>query len=563
MNPSIYLREDIRDKTVPELKIICSDLGLDTTNTKTKTGLVNLILDKQPNAHLLSWTVAKIREECRKHNIEIDGKESKNTCLKLLSTKKLDAPEVKSFSIVVPKKDGLVVPKINKSFTDSVTVQKIYEELLPKVKKVEVPKVQRWEYKKIKTCLTPPIKQKEAKPKVVQEPSFTITLEELLKEIENPQFIRDFKKSLEDLMKEKEVIYNKKLKELTTENADMNLRIKKMQQAGISDRAIEDIFPYRNTIVGYIIDIQIIIQAIQSKRISITEQKVKDNLLEAITNQEEGIQSLIGRNGVKNQIAAQLYSFSKGYKTFVGSFNNIIIFGAAGVGKTALAKVIAFVFSRVGVMIKNSVKMTTRSDFIGSYIGQTAPKTRAVLMSTLEAVLFIDEAYQLSPFNNDPGARDFGPEAVTEIVNFLDKFVGLSIVIAAGYEEQMKKGFLGANEGMSRRFPFRYNLFSYKNNELTDILLNNLIRKLPPGVEIDYKIRNYIYSLICDIKCIHPEVFCNQAGDMLNLSASISKIINASYKIKWENDIFWSNKLIINAGFDDFLSVKDTTIILK
>ncbi len=41
--------------------------------------------------------------------------------------------------------------------------------------------------------------------------------------------------------------------------------------------------------------------------------------------------------------------------------------------------------------------MATRAELIGSFVGSTAPKTRKILFDTLEGILFIDEAYSLTP----------------------------------------------------------------------------------------------------------------------------------------------------------------------
>jgi hypothetical protein len=224
---------------------------------------------------------------------------------------------------------------------------------------------------------------------------------------------------------------------------------------------------------------------------------------------------------------------------------------------TAIAKVLAFVFSRVGILARGTVKIATRTELVGQYIGQTAPRTRSVLVETLEGILFIDEAYQLTQCPDEKvGSKDFGGEAVTEIVNFLDKYIGMSIVIVAGYEGVMTRCFMTFNEGLPRRFPFRYVLSPYSDAELTDILVNNLKRKVPEDVKIDDETSNFLFSMITKLRTEVPDSLKNQAGDMLNLSAQLNKSITSSFKIRWQNGNLSHNIPIMLVGFDDFLNTK-------
>jgi hypothetical protein len=50
-----------------------------------------------------------------------------------------------------------------------------------------------------------------------------------------------------------------------------------------------------------------------------------------------------------------------------------------------------------------------RDDLVGEYIGQTAPKTQAVLSRAMGGVLFIDEAYTLYRTHD---SKDYGPRSV-------------------------------------------------------------------------------------------------------------------------------------------------------
>lgn len=399
--------------------------------------------------------------------------------------------------------------------------------------------------------------------KFVKKPvRISITLEELRKELENPDFIKNFSQSVRDLMIAKSGVYSKKKIEIEREYEALSKKVKILKSTGTDDRAIRDMYPGFDGLKVFIIDLGDLADLTRAKSRNIVENEIKENLREAIDDPEFGLSSIVGRKDIKNKLASQIYSFSKGYKTFLGSFNNMVITGDAGVGKSHTAQIIAFVFSKIGVLAKNVIKIVSRTDLIGQYIGQTGPRTRSALIETLEGVLFIDEAYQLteSPEVRAQGSKDFGGEAVTEIVNFLDKFIGLNIVIVAGYENLMTKNFMSFNEGLPRRFPFRYALAPYSNSELADILLTNLRRRVPDSIDINDDVANFLFSFIEKIQEELPFAFKNQAGDMLNLATSLNKAICGSFKIKWDSKSLKNNIQILMSGIDDFLDPKGVNV---
>lgn len=105
------------------------------------------------------------------------------------------------------------------------------------------------------------------------------------------------------------------------------------------------------------------------------------------------------------------------------------------------------VFFDMGFLSAVEVVECSASDLIGSYVGQTGPKTRAQLEKALGKVLFVDEAYRLAEGN-------FATEAINELVDLLTKptFMDKIVVILAGYDNDINN-LLSVNPGLASRFP--------------------------------------------------------------------------------------------------------------
>ena len=402
--------------------------------------------------------------------------------------------------------------------------------------------------------------KKETNPSIpIKEgiPRISITLPEFILEIEKEVFITNFTISVEKLMKYKLTFYKIKITELKKEFDKLKRKVSELMKNGVGEKTIKEKYPLFDFYPCFILDLEDIVKTIIERLLSLNKENIKKSLKECIENQEKGLESLISRDEIKNSLVSQLYSFSKSYKTFTNSFNNICLLGNAGCGKTHAAKVISYVFSKSGILATDNVKIVSRADLVGQYIGQTAPRTQSILLQMLEGVLFIDEAYQLSPPDSEK-SNDYGLECITEIVNFTDKYIGMSVVIVAGYENLMIKNFFKCNEGLCRRFPHRVILRDYTILELTDILVCFLENK---DIEISEKIANYLFSMLNFLKNENSSVFSNQAGDMLNLGSSIEKCIHSSYKIKWSTINLKNNLPIIKEGFSRFLDTKGYEIM--
>lgn len=378
-----------------------------------------------------------------------------------------------------------------------------------------------------------------------------ITYTQLLTEIEKPVFIVKVANTIRDLIGYKYTKYvdlhqlNSKL------YTNLKKRVDKLRDNGHSAEDISEIIPIYKNLASILLNLEDMIERLKNHKV--TNLSVKNGLLVALTDKEYGLASLVGREEIKNIISGQIYSLSHGRFIFTEHFNNIRIYGGPGVGKTTLAKILGYVFSKIGILVKGDVRCVTAVDFIGSYIGQTAPKTVSLLMDSLESVLFVDEAYQLA---GSTKSYSYASDSITEIVNFTDKYIGLGIIIVAGYEDRMGE-FMKSNDGLLRRFPYLYNLRPYTNEELANILTIKLKKSLPSTIIIDENTKNFLLKIISKL----GGRLKNQAGDMLNLASSISRSICSAYKVKWVNGRIKNNTVILLEGVNNFLLSLDGEII--
>lgn len=191
---------------------------------------------------------------------------------------------------------------------------------------------------------------------------------------------------------------------------------------------------------------------------------------EGSNNHAEELSKLIGLTSVKTEInnlynLVTVQKMREYNKMKISSISYHCVFtGNPGTGKTTVARIVADIYKDLGVIKKGHLVETDRSGLVGEYVGQTAPKTNAIIDSALDGVLFIDEAYSLSQGDQN----DYGMEAISTLIKRMEDDRDRLVVILAGYKKEMED-FMNANSGLQSRFNRYIEFPDYTSEELMQI----------------------------------------------------------------------------------------------
>ena len=242
--------------------------------------------------------------------------------------------------------------------------------------------------------------------------------------------------------------------------------------------------------------------------------KYRDNLIEKIIfNKEipeyekdknmdeifEELNSLVGLEKVKKMLKelvslVELKNKTKNDLKIKNINLHMVFLGNPGTGKTTVARIVAEILYNLKYIKQNKLIEVSSKDLVAEYVGQTAPKTMAVIQKALGGVLFIDEAYSLA--SNKGQGSSYNEEAIATLIQAMENYRDNLVVIFAGYTKEMQD-FLDMNSGIVSRIGYTVEFEDYTEEELLQIFMQMMNKS---GFDVSNDAQNRVKEIIKEYK---------------------------------------------------------------
>ena len=189
------------------------------------------------------------------------------------------------------------------------------------------------------------------------------------------------------------------------------------------------------------------------------------------THALEKLQAMIGLSDVKSLIMKNLqYMKLMEARKLIGlsapkRLLHMVMSGNPGTGKTTVARLLGNIYHEMGILSKGHLVEVNRDTLVDNMIGGSEKRTREAIERAKGGVLFVDEAYSLTPIGVDD--KDYGRQVLDTLLPELSDPQDL-VVVFAGYEKEMD-ALLQSNPGLASRFPIRLKFADYSLDELVEI----------------------------------------------------------------------------------------------
>lgn len=229
------------------------------------------------------------------------------------------------------------------------------------------------------------------------------------------------------------------------------------------------------------------------------------------------IDGLTGLQAVKEklkQIAAMTDFARKMHKDPWDFFEPYFIFdGAAGTGKTTVARLVGEFFEAYDLLPSADVVETSGGKLTAGYVGQTTDKVSKVFDDSFGGVLFIDEVSGLAK-----SGGTFKDEAVKEMLKQLEDGRGKRVVVVADYPENINE-FLDMDPGLERRFASRFSFASLNATEASEQLGKLLHSRAFDTSAVEQEVAKHMPDLVAapnwassgDVRTLANEIVKRQA----------------------------------------------------